>query len=68
MTNPKMQPANKKPNAGKAIVTSGGVLLVDAAGAAKLLKASGVLASAREHMHFVPTRVAGAAGRIVGNK
>lgn len=68
MTNAKTQPANRKPSTGKAIVTSGGVLLVDATGAARLLKASGVLASAREHMHFVPASVAGAAGRAAGNK
>ena len=68
MTNSKAQPANKKLNAGRAIVTSGGVLLVDAAGAAKLLKASGVLASAREHMRFEPARTAGTPGRAPGNK
>lgn len=36
----------------RTIVTSGGVALVDASGAARLLKANGVLESAKQHMHF----------------
>lgn len=41
-----------KKKQGKSVVTSGGVALVDAAGAARLLKSNGILESAKQHMHF----------------